>query len=362
MIKRRVGLLGAFAYSGSNFTLAFVLQQSVSDAQFGAYAFALVCVQMGQSVSNALFASPIVVALIEEASRKKTVIADFWHANIVFCTISAMILAGVLILLGVASTIIGLFVAQAFLFWMRWFLRAIELAHKQFVSAALADVAYGITTVMVGILLFYFQSISIENALCAMLCGTVVSLFIVRKSAISGFGGRIDIRHSLYWSAFTKNGRWALAGVITTEIMANLHSYVITIFLGPAAFAPVAIVSLFFRPIPILTQALTQYERPLMAEAYAEHKKDRLKSLVASMRSILNVTLLGNLSIIVCIISFVPQLLGDGQYETQYLLGIMALVAIGQFVRIQRAASSAALQGAGDYRLLAFAMLIVTEN
>ncbi|WP_417270166.1 lipopolysaccharide biosynthesis protein [Celeribacter sp.] len=358
MAKRRLGLLGAFAYSGANFALAFTLQASVTALEFGLYAFALVCIQFGTSLSNALFASPMVVSLADDDAPKDRLIASYFRANIIFCALGALLICGALSLMGMPPLQVWLVGLQAVFLWMRWFFRAYELASHNFTMPALADMVYCVATLTCGTVLFALNGLDVTSALISMSFGTVLSLFVIGKGTVRTICRRASGSLQTYVDVFKQHGRWALLGVITTEAMANLHSYVITIFLGPAAFAPVATLALFFRPIPILMQAITQYERPVLARSFRAGDFGGMKRDVRKIHVLLTAVVLFNTIGVLGVIAFFPSLIGNGQYATAILLPLALLLAAGQLVRSLRTGSSAALQGAGAYKPLALVTVI----
>lgn len=347
--KRRAGVLGAFAYSGANFVLAFGLQGAVPKAEFGTYAFALVLVQFGLSLSNALFAAPLSVACAE--GEDPGLIGSFCRANLGAVTLGAGILGAVLVGLGVPPLLTLLFMAQAALLWLRWFFRAVDLARHHFARPAQADLIYGAVTLGLGLALYATQRISTEGAVCAMLAGTGISTLMLARGKM--VWGPI----APFLASFRRYGGWALIGVITTEITANLHAYVLALWFGPAAFAPVALLSLFFRPIPILMQALTQIERPVLARWYHEGAAAPLTQRVRGMTGMMAAAVLANTALIAAILIWSGGDFGKGQYRDVNLWPLVLLLAAGQLVRGLRTGPSTAAQGAGLFRPLAFATI-----
>jgi O-antigen/teichoic acid export membrane protein len=101
-------------------------------------------------------------------------------------------------------------------------------------------------------------------------------------------------------------------------------------------------------------QAMTQYERPVLARAFKERDLAKVRGDVRNIHSILNYAVGFNVLGIALLIEYFPSMIGNGQYPRSTLWPILILLALGQLVRSQRTGSSAALQGAGQYRLLAF--------
>ena len=352
-IKRRVGIIGALSYSGANFALTFLLQAAVPASDFGLYAFALICIQFGISLSNALFASPIVVSLVDLKTNRLEVIGSYFWINLIFIGLATFAMCLTLILLGMAWNLIVIVSIQAIAIWMRWFIRAVELAEKRFTMAAWADVSYGFITIISGIILFSLNGINELNVLSAMAIGAIFSAFIIGRKGWSFSNILANRSMQKYRDAFNQHGRWALVGVVTTEIMANLHVYVLTLYLGPTYFAPVATLSLFFRLIPILMQSITQYERPVLAKFYYAGDFHLMRSNVQSIHFLLLGAVVLNTLAVAVIIKLNPILIGGGQYSPSLLWPILVLLSLGQLVRSLRTGSSAALQGAGKYKLLA---------
>ncbi|EAR52581.1 hypothetical protein OG2516_05718 [Oceanicola granulosus HTCC2516] len=345
-MTKRAGIAGAFAYSGANFLLALTLQSAVPPAAFGRYAFALVCLQLGLSLSNALFASPLLQSLLK-AADPAPIVASYWRVNVAFCFVGAALLALSMRALGMAPQDVALVAGQAVLLWMRWFFRAAALARHRFRKAATADALYGVTTLTAGILLFTYFGVTVATALAAMALGTAVSL-----AAVAHLPARGPAAPSLYRAAFMRHGRWALAGVLTTEVCANLHAYAITLLLGPAAFAPVAILTLFLRPIPILMQTITQYERPILAKAHAAGELHNLRAHVERVRTALLGAVGVNGAVLILLIAVAPGSIGGGRFEAGELWPLASLLLLAHAARAARTGSGAALQGAGRYRAL----------
>ena len=90
-------------------------------------------------------------------------------------------------------------------------------------------------------------------------------LAYLRRHAAMGPGRAL----SAYRPIWRDQSAWTLVGVLSTEATSNSHSYIVTLLAGPAAFAPVAVGMLFFRPVKVCITALTQLERPRMTRAVA---------------------------------------------------------------------------------------------
>ncbi len=354
LFRRHIGVVAAFAYSGANFCLAFVLQSTVESTAFGLYAFAMVLVQFGMGLSNALFASPLLVRLVDQDDGRGAVVQSFALANVLFIATGTVALCSVLLAVGMPAGLVGLVGLQAAALWLRWFLRAVELASHNLLSPAGADIVYGIVTVLTGAFFFLSFGTGVFHALLAMLSGTLASTAVIGRGTLPLLFTRGKPSLAPFLGSFRQHGSWASLGVVTTEITANLHSYVLTLWLGPAAFAPVATLALFLRPIPILMQAITQFERPGLARNIRDGAMDELAAGVRMISTIITGAVLLNSALIAAILFFESDLIGGGRYDALTLWPLLALLALGQVVRGLRTGPSAALQAAGRFRPLAF--------
>jgi hypothetical protein len=225
------------------------------------------------------------------------------------------------------------------------------------VRSALSDVVYGLVTVFAGGALFLWFGVAVVWALAAMLAGTLASLALVGGGAVRQVAAETKPSLAPFRQAFRRHGSWALLGVTTTEVTTNLHSYVLTLWLGPAAFAPVATLSLFFRPIPILTQALTQFERPALARMIRHGAAEEVEGAVRRMSALVTGAVVLNTLALAALVLFAQPLVGAGQYAAQDLWPLLGLLACAQLARGLRTGPSAALQSAGAFRPLAFTTL-----
>lgn len=358
LLRRRLGLVAAFAYSGANFLISLTLQARAEPAEFGVFALLLVLVQFGMSLSNALFSAPLVVALAPEEAPRDAILRSHARVNLVLCLIGALAVGGLLRLFVSDPRVLGLAMALCLLAWMRWFLRAAELAERNFRAPARADLIYAGVVTLLTLALVLSDRISVPAALAVLCLGAGASLLVGTAGIVRRIWRARAATGASWRAAFKTHGAWALLGVVTTEAVANAHAYVIGFFMGPAVFAPVAAVQLFFRPVPILMQALTQYERPVLARQHAAGEIGAMRAAVRSMGRLIAATVLGNAALVAAILMLAQGLVGGGQYDAAVLWQIAGLVAAGQLVRAWRTGPSAALQAAGHYRPLALVTLI----
>lgn len=357
IFRRYFGVAAAFVYSGGNFLLALLLQKLLPPAEFGIFALIQVFVQLGIGISNGLLCSPIIIALKGEGAFN-SVVASFSKASVIACAIGAALLSlyvatvrqDILLTLSVA--------AYGFVSWSRWFFRSVELAANEYVTSALADITYGAVVVCGSIVLFLAHSASIRAAFVVQVVGCCAAMFVMGRVAWRALLAAPSSSLDPFVRSAKQHGAWALVGVITTEATANAHPYLIGLMLGPAAFAPIAAVTLFFRPITIVAQALTQYERPRMAHAIAERNENALQNDVRAFTLASLLAWLGNSALVLVLVFIATGLIGRKDYPASEI-HVSAILLIAVFlVRALRGAESAALQAGGYFRPLAWASVV----
>ncbi len=344
-----LGLAGTFAYSISNFFLLFSLQQNVPPFEFGLFALAQVFLQFGISLSNALFCSPIVVVVSRNLESSRAV-SSFSKANLVFCTAGGGVMFFAVLASGGHERIALIFGALFFVSSMRWFFRAVELAHANYVAPALADIIYSAVVVFCTFTSLFVGELEGSLAASIQTLGCIAALLATLPKLGRSIPKTLKASLAPFRESLRKHGAWALLGVVTTEMSGNAHAWILGVLVSPAAFAPVAAITLFYRPVPILTQALTQYERPKLAFSIERNDRRKIKETVRSFRVYAMATWLLNTGAIFSLCWFAPEFFGYGAWEIQIAALLLAVVFLA---RVLRAPESAALQAGGKFRPLA---------
>ncbi|SCW35890.1 Membrane protein involved in the export of O-antigen and teichoic acid [Sphingobium faniae] len=275
-IQKISGVFGRFglaSLSSAVVSVSHLLVQLFSIHHLGAsgigvLAFLLVIIQFGYSLSNALVSTPYTIAVNQEEEVAAGAHDFFFPVNLLLCLSQGLICA--IIAWAMASpTAALLFGIAGTLSLVRWFGRSNAYAHHAPMRAAKSDFAYA-ATILTGLLvasrtgadLAGIGAIIALAGLVGMLCfGTA---YLRRHVAMKPLRA---LRH--YRAVWKEQSAWTLVGVLSTEATSNAHSYAVTLLAGPAAFAPIAVGMLFFRPVNVCITALTQLERPRMTRAVA---------------------------------------------------------------------------------------------
>ena len=126
-------------------------------------------------------------------------------------------------------------------------------------------------------------------------------------------------------------GKDALIGTFTLELSQNSHSYLISLFAGPQAFAPIALANLVFRPFAVVMAGLVQSERPLFSKLLIEKKMAEVQQACSKLQKIV----LSCLAVNVCIAAVAMYLYEEqiiekvGHFDSfQLILSIMVLICL----------------------------------
>ncbi|GAA0670957.1 hypothetical protein [Rheinheimera tangshanensis] len=271
----------AFAAIGSSagmaltsLVLALCLIQKGSVADYGLFAFLLVTQALATGISNALLGSPLLIALSENnTSQASEKIRSFMLANLLLSLLFSLIQAAILLSFVYSIAMALVYAFSAFITTLRWFGRAYCNNSHQHDRVVASDALYSLCSLSAAAILYFTEDVSLFSfglitATAAILAFPALGINYARLQFISsltaGLRGFIQ--------GFQQQGKHALVGVLTTEGTLNSHSYLVTLILGPTAFAPIAAASLLFRPVMVVLNSLTQIEKPRIRKLILDSK------------------------------------------------------------------------------------------
>jgi O-antigen/teichoic acid export membrane protein len=158
-----------------------------------------------------------------------------------------------------------------------------------------------------------------------------------------------------YRAIWRDQSRWTLTGVISTELTANAHSWLVGLIAGPAALAPIAAAALLFRPVMLVATSLTQLERPILTRALVAGNETLAQSHVRLFRSVLAVALLVTIAGGAVILLVQPHLLIPDTYALADARLAFVLIGSSVALSVLRTPDSVVLQAMGQFRSLALA-------
>lgn len=357
LLSYSVAMLGPVASAGVQFALSLVLLRRLETDAFGRFSFLLIASQFSWGIWGALFCAPLPVVMASAQSPQRDARMTSLFATNYAGACGALIVffvVGRAMQLGWAAA--AFFAAFSSLSLMRWFARTYAYATGRQSRAAASDLIYSGTLALAVPLIalrgdptlnltwgIFFLAVS--AGFCAFDGDFLKSQF--RKIEL------VSVRQ--YGEIWRMHARWSLLGVFSTEATANSHAYIVTLFGGTAAFAPLAASALLVRPVTVAMNALTEFERSRMAHQLSAGKIDRALASASFFRWALVAVWVATAAATVLLMRFRPGLVFPARYSLNFLSIGAALWMVVAAVRLLRMPESCLLQAAGEFRPLAFA-------
>jgi GT2 family glycosyltransferase/O-antigen/teichoic acid export membrane protein len=378
LAMRRYGLasVGPFGSAAAQFLLTLAMLSALSPQDFGVLSFFLVVSQFSSLIWGALFGSPLPILVMNP--DRKTVLTLFQAtAGTCFClTAASLAVFFGLGLLFAPANVAGVFAVFASLSLLRMFARASAYALGAPLVTVTSDLFY-LATLLAGTTAIFRDGAKSLDAPLIVLSASVLVSFIpfIRLGAPRALLSLRfnDLRH--YGAIWSEHASWSAAGVVAAEMVANAHVYVVTIFLGPAAFAPLSASSLVIRPLNVFMNALTDFDRPEFARLAGKHDLEAITRGVRRFETALAVAWLGTAALTVLVIVFFPKILRPSAYRFDDVVKALLIWMVVAGARTLRIAQNTFLQGAGEFRglaritaissvvsLVAVALLVATQS
>jgi O-antigen/teichoic acid export membrane protein len=344
--------LGTVMVAGVHFLASLVVLHGFSKADFGIFAFMFTISQFTLGLSNAMICAPFSVN-VSQVNHTVDEETPYFQTNLLFS-----------ISVACASFFIGMFVAPwqtslAFSIWIclatiRWFMRNFCFAKERPVDVFISDLIYS-AAFFAGLIFIFLNPDALwvagAVAAAAAFAGILANGAFVRQQISSAGISHIN----QYLPVWKEQARWALLGVTSTEATSNAHSWLVSIWAGPAAFAPIAAAGLFFRPLALVANALTQVERPALAQLMAKGKHAEADARLKHFRYILLAAWGFSIGLIgFCAVFFSSKLIKPG-YDAQQLGVALLLLASIAIVTCWRLPESLAIQVQGKFKALSMA-------
>jgi len=357
----RYGLasVGPVGSAGAQFVVSVQLLHVLDPGAFGAFSFLLVASQLSLGLWSALFCAPMPILLSGDDVRDGPMRRCLMSTNLALAVVAFAVFAGLGAILRADPLASLLFAAYAMAMLLRWFARAYAYAAGRPWRTMTSDIIYTVVLLAGVGLVAVTHAASAAPAYASLLAGAALSLapFGLRYLQ-QQFGAFSFAAVASYRQVWREHSGWSLTGVLTTEATANAHAYIVTLISGATAFAPLAASALLMRPISVITNALTEFERPQMARQLAQdHGREALVTL-RFFRIMLIAAWGATVIAALVLMRYGPSLLFPKSYDPGYLMiGTLLWLAIAG-VRTARTAESVLLQAAGQFRPLAHASMI----
>ena len=336
--------------SAAHFVVQLMLLAVLTPAEFGSFAFLMILVQFGFGLSNALVSTPYTVEVSSHADPSGDSRTMFFTANALFALVFGLCvyLVGSLIADGRWTILFSVFATLAML---RWFGRAHNYAMLRPVSSGISDIVYAGSLVTIVAALAWSETLALETVAVAFVIATLLGCiclggdFIVRQ-----FGSWASLR--AYREIWQGQSRWTLLGVVTTESTANIHSYLVTLLAGPAAFAPMGAAALFVRPVLLSVSSLSQLEIPILGRAIASGDVGRATATSRRFLHALLAIWIATAALAYAVITFIPSVIIKPDYSLSEVEVAVLLFLVISLFQVWQGPNSALLQAARHFKQL----------
>jgi O-antigen/teichoic acid export membrane protein len=347
-----ISTIGLTSISAAHFFVSLLFLHALAPAAFGLLSFVFVIVPLCLSSAGALLSAPVAAAVARSGPPDS--LRTLLKANAAFSLLAAAIVGLLVLASGAAPGTAVLFGIYGGAMSLRWFARSYAYATLERARSAVSDVTYSVLLAGGIVLLLFLHELSMRSAASVMTLSSCIALipfglaFLRRQlSAISHASLR---GYAPIWRELT---RWSFLGVVSTELTANAHAYLVNLVSGANAFALIAVGSLFLRPVLLCLSALPDLERPAMTRQIVEGDYPAAERGVRDMLIATGGVWIGTLALVAALLAWWPSLLLHHEYDERSVVIVTALWATIVAVRMMRSPNALLLQAAGDFRVLA---------
>lgn len=326
---------------------AFLLLHSSADNSlaFGQFSLSLLWLGTALSLSSALFGAPLLIRQTRRAS------ALFWRLQLYFACGCAL-LSALLLWQWQAplSAQIGFALAHG-LTLARSLLKQLQQQRQQFRRVALQDLSYA--SLVCALTLWMFVSEKLTLTALGWLNALLLALLLLSDLRLIRKLQRLSAQRwhrPLWWRAWLQQGKAACGGVLAVELLANSYLYLLGVWHGAAAVAPVAAAALLFRPVGVLLQGMQQQWRPQLRQAVVTGRVQA--PLLRAMQQLSLTAVLGNALLAALLLGYWPTLISPAGADRQFFTLCM-LMAVLAALRAARQTPVLLLQAENRFAILA---------
>ena len=338
-----------------HFALNIFLLDRLVQVEYGTFALGFAIALIASAVTNAMYTVPMSVYRPAAQSDAQRARVDAVLNRGASATTGAAIAIGVLWSVISAPEGALMVALGATLFIATYSLRqhGRGARYSGFDAAAVlrGDVAYIATSLIALVVLGQMMGLSAAVALVALSIGNVISLLALLefRSESWQLDGTLRDAYSVYWP----DVKWTLVGAVSTMVVAQGHSVIVSALRDPATLAPLAAGFVVFGPVRVLFSTIQNVLRPEIAKALADRlwSSARNQAILASGAS-----LAGVLFVTAALFVFwepISARLYDEQYADEPMVAITLMWAVASAAAGLGSGASALLQAMRRFRELA---------
>ncbi len=306
--------------SGFHFVLNLMLVRMLNVSDFGVYALTFVIAIMTSSIGNALFSTPLCVFAPGAKSAQERTNIESMLTTLMGLLLLCSLIIGVLFSMAAATqgadfTVLIAALGFVIAYLARQYSRSFGYARFDVIAVLYGDIVYVVVGVLIlSSLLFMDRPLSSVDVFTALTIANAMAV-LVEVARLPEPINLQKLRQAFtYYLPVWASAKWALIGAISTVVVSQAHSLVVTALKSPAAYAPLAAGFVLFGPVRVIFNTIQNVIKPEMALAIAESRaKDAKRQMIlASALSTLAVAGLVALTMIIW------PMLNTWLYQEQY--------------------------------------------
>ncbi len=275
-------------------------------------------------------------------------------ANLLFCAAIALVSGALAFASGAGADVAFLLGLYGGAMCLRGFGRAVSYIANEPARVAASDLCYGLSLAGGLCGLWSVQGLTIAHvalvmAVSAILATVCFGLAYLKLQFVSSLKGSLG-NYAATWRDLT---RWSFVGVVLTEATANAHAYLVTFISGSQSFALLAIGALFMRPVSLCLSALSDVERPFMANSIATGATSKAERCVREFRAMGAAIWIAMVLLCAAVLISFPSLVLKQDYRLADVDIVIVLWSAIMAMRLLRTPDSVLLQAAGEFQALA---------
>ena len=350
-LSYRYGLtsLGPIAVSGAHFVASLLFLRLLKPADFGHFSFLMIVVPVCLSATGALLGAPAAMTRGKAEAIARAEIKTLLNISLTVSAVSCVAVAAMMALTGatpIAALVFGLYAA---VYTARSFARSCANVEGRIETVAGSDIVYSFVLIAGLTALAAADVFSLANAALALVAASLIAMVPFGREFLVRMAGAFRLPQlAAYRPMWRDVTRWAMLGVVLTELAANCHAYVVTFVSGPGAFGLLALGALFMRPASLVLGALPDIDQPVMAQKIAAGDLKRAFGVVNEFRTAAGAVLAGTVILALILVFWFPHLLLK-HYAVDDVLVVLAFWIAITLLRVVRTPESVFIMATGGY-------------
>ena len=347
--------------SGFHFVLNLLLVSILLAEDFGVFALTFVIAVMTNSISNALFSTPLCVFAPSARTGNERQHTESLLTTLMAFLLGAGLCLGLMMTFSLTSSALELRTLVAALgftiaYLARQYSRSVGYARFDVTAVLLGDMMYVVTgTALFSLLLWHDISLTVFDVLTVLTIANALGV-LTEMARLPSPIPLLSLRRALRdYRPIWFQSRWALVGAVTTVLVSQAHSLIVSGLEGPAAFAPLAAGFILFGPVRVVFMTIQNVIKPEMALSIAQGQS-RTAARQMIMVSVISVAAIVTLSVLTLLgWPLLNELLYQDQYSDEPMRDIVLLWAAITLIAAVQNGPFAALQSLKAFKSLALA-------